>query len=56
MPRIVAYVNADSFYDQPHLNNAFKKVTGLSPLAYFEANSILQDNLMAASYNEHSNQ
>ncbi|MAT97827.1 MAG: hypothetical protein CL608_11840 [Anaerolineaceae bacterium] len=56
MPRIVEYVNADSFYDQPHLNNAFKKVTGLSPLAYFEANSFLQDNLMAASYNEHSGQ
>lgn len=52
MPRIVDYVNADSFYDQPHLNNAFKKMTGLSPLSYFEANSILQDNLMAASYNE----
>jgi AraC-like DNA-binding protein len=56
MPRIVEYVNADSFYDQPHLNNAFKKLTGLSPLAYFESNSILQDNLMAASYNEHSGQ
>ncbi len=56
MPRIVEYVNADSFYDQPHLNNAFKKMTGLSPLAYFEANSILQDNLMAASYNEHAHE
>jgi len=52
MPRIVEYINADSFYDQPHLNNAFKKMTGLTPLAYFEASSILQDNLMAASYNE----
>ena len=51
-PRIVEHVNAATFYDQPHLNNAFKKMTGLSPLAYFEANSILQDNLMAASYNE----
>ena len=51
-PRIVEHVNAELFYDQPHLNNAFKKMTGLSPLAYFEANSILQDNLMAASYNE----
>lgn len=50
-PRIVEYVNADSFYDQPHLNNAFKKMTGLTPLAYFEATSTLQDNLMAASYN-----
>jgi len=56
MPRIVEYVNADSFYDQPHLNNAFRKMTGLSPLAYFEANSILQDNLMAASYNVPANQ
>jgi AraC-like DNA-binding protein len=54
MPRIVDYVDADSFYDQPHLNNAFKKWTGLSPLAYFEANSILQDNLMAVSYNAYS--
>jgi hypothetical protein len=51
-PRIVEHVNSELFYDQPHLNNAFKKMTGLSPLAYFEANSILQDNLMAASYNE----
>ena len=51
-PRIIEYVDADTFYDQPHLNRAFKKVTGLSPLGYFEANSILQDNLMAASYNE----
>ena len=51
MPRIVEYVNANSFYDQPHLNNAFKKMTGLAPLAYFEATSVLQDNLMAASYN-----
>jgi len=50
-PRIVEHVNAEVFYDQPHLNHAFKKITGLSPLAYFEANSILQDNLMAASYN-----
>ncbi|GJM43092.1 MAG: hypothetical protein DHS20C20_33740 [Ardenticatenaceae bacterium] len=52
MPRIVEYVSDDSFYDQPHLNNAFKKLTGLAPLAYFEATSILQDNLMAVSYNE----
>ncbi|KAA3663620.1 MAG: hypothetical protein DWQ04_09870 [Chloroflexi bacterium] len=50
-PRIVEYVNDAAYYDQPHLNHAFKKMTGLSPLAYFEANSILQDNLMAASYN-----
>jgi hypothetical protein len=27
-------------------------MTGLSPVEYFEANSILQDHLMAASYNE----
>ena len=50
-PRIIEYVNPEVFYDQPHLNHAFKKMTGLSPLAYFEASSILQDNLMAASYN-----
>ena len=53
-PRIIQHVNAEVFYDQPHLNHAFKKMTGLSPLEYFEANSILQDNLMAASYNENS--
>jgi len=51
-PRIIQHVNAEVFYDQPHLNHAFRKMTGLSPLEYFEANSILQDNLMAASYNE----
>ena len=51
-PRIIQHVNAEVFYDQPHLNHAFKKMTGLSPLEYFEANSILQDNLMAASYNK----
>ncbi|MCB0034738.1 MAG: hypothetical protein KDE51_11985, partial [Anaerolineales bacterium] len=51
-PRIIDYIDDEHFYDQPHLNNAFKKATGLSPLAYFEANSLLQDNLMAASYNE----
>ena len=55
-PRIIQHVNAEVFYDQPHLNHAFKKMTGLSPLEYFEANSILQDNLMAASYNENSNE
>lgn len=53
-PRIIEHVNAETFYDQPHLNNAFKKMTGLSPLTYFEANSIVQDNLMAVSYNEFS--
>ncbi len=53
-PRIIEYVNPEIFYDQPHLNHAFKKITGLSPLAYFEASSILQDNLMAASYNAES--
>jgi len=51
-PRIIQHVNAEVFYDQPHLNHTFKKTTGLSPLEYFEANSALQDNLMAASYNE----
>jgi len=55
-PRIIQHVNAEVFYDQPHLNHTFKKLTGLSPLEYFEANSILQDNLMAASYNENSDE
>jgi methylphosphotriester-DNA--protein-cysteine methyltransferase len=45
-------VNAEVFYDQPHLNHTFKKLTGFSPVEYFQANSILQDNLMSASYNE----
>jgi AraC-like DNA-binding protein len=51
-PRIIQHVNSEVFYDQPHLNHAFKKMTGLSPIEYFKASSILQDNLMAASYNE----
>ena len=55
-PRIIEYVNDEAYYDQPHLNHSFKKMTGLSPLAYFEANSMLQDNLMAASYNGQSGQ
>lgn len=50
-PRIIEYIDSDVFYDQPHLNRAFKKMTGLTPMDYFEARSILQDNLMAASYN-----
>jgi len=51
-PRIIEYVNPEVFYDQPHLNHTFRKMTGFSPLQYFEANSILQDNLMSAYYNE----
>lgn len=51
-PRIIQHVNPEVFYDQPHLNHTFRKMTGLSPVEYFEANSILQDNLMSASYNE----
>ena len=51
-PRIIRHVNPDVFYDQPHLNHMFRKMTGFSPIEYFEANSILQDNLMSASYNE----
>ena len=50
-PRIIEHINSELFYDQPHLNHAFKKMTGLSPLEHFQATSILQDNLMAASYN-----
>jgi len=51
-PRILHHLNAEVYYDQPHLNRSFKKMTGFSPVEYFEANSILQDNLMSASYNE----
>jgi AraC-like DNA-binding protein len=50
-PRVIEFVNADHFYDQPHFNRAFKTLTGFSPLDYFQTNFILQDNLMAASYN-----
>jgi AraC-like DNA-binding protein len=53
-PRIIQHVNPEVFYDQPHLNHTFKKVTGLSPVEYFQASSILQDNLMSVSYNENS--
>lgn len=53
-PRILHHINPGIFYDQPHLNRSFKKMTGSSPLEYFEANSLLQDNLMSASYNEDS--
>lgn len=53
-PRIIHHVDPDVFYDQPHLNHTFKKMTGVSPVEYFETNSILQDNLMSASYNEFS--
>lgn len=42
-PRIIRHVNPDVFYDQAHLNHTFKKMTGFSPVEYFEANSILQD-------------
>ncbi|MBL8102523.1 MAG: helix-turn-helix transcriptional regulator [Anaerolineales bacterium] len=51
-PRIIQHVNPEVFYDQPHLNHAFKKITGFSPIEYFQSSSILQDNLMSASYNE----
>ena len=50
-PRLIEYVDEEVYYDQPHLNRAFKRMTGFTPLAYFEASAILQDNLMAASYN-----
>ncbi|HEX5839631.1 MAG TPA: hypothetical protein VFY26_17485 [Anaerolineales bacterium] len=50
-PHIIQHVNPDVFHDQPHLNHSFKKTTGLSPVEYFEKSSILQDNLMSASYN-----
>ncbi len=51
-PRIIEYIDTDVFYDQPHLNRTFRKMTGMSPLEFLQAGSILQDNLMAASYNE----
>ena len=54
-PRIIQHITPDVFYDQPHLNHAFKKITGFSPVEYFENNSILQDNLMSTSYNKNSN-
>jgi len=50
-PHILAHVNPDRFYDQPHLNRVFKKMTGFSPLEYFATPACLQDNLLAASYN-----
>lgn len=50
-PRIIQHVNPEVFYDQPHLNHTFKKMTGLAPVEYFEKNSVIQDNLMSASYN-----
>lgn len=50
-PRIIGHVNPEVFYDQAHLNHTFKQVTGLAPREYFAAGSVLQDNLMAASYN-----
>jgi len=50
-PRIIQHVDPHVFYDQPHLNHSFKKITGFSPLEYFEASSFLQDNLMSVSYN-----
>ena len=51
-PRIIQHITPDVFYDQPHLNHIFKKMTGLSPVEYFQNSSFLQDNLMSASYNE----
>lgn len=53
-PRILHHVDPEVFYDQPHLNRSFRKMTGFSPVEYFEVNSILQDNLMSVSYNEKS--
>jgi AraC-like DNA-binding protein len=50
-PRIIEHLNPEVFYDQPHLNHAFKKMTGFLPVEYFQANSILQDNLMAVGGN-----
>ena len=55
-PRIIRHVDPEVFYDQPHLNRTFRKLIGISPLEYFETNSILQDNLMSASYNVNQGQ
>jgi len=54
-PHIIQHVNPEVFYDQPHLNHTFRRMTEFSPMEYFQANSILQDKLMSASYNEVSN-
>jgi len=50
-PRIIRHLDHGVFHDQPHLNHIFKKMTGYSPTEYFETNSMLQENLMSASYN-----
>lgn len=50
-PRIIQHVNPGVFHDQPHLNHTFKKITGFSPVEYFQTYSILQDHLVSASYN-----
>jgi AraC-like DNA-binding protein len=50
-PRIIQHIDPAVFYDQPHLNRTFKKLTGFAPVEYFDTSSILQDNLMSASYN-----
>ncbi len=55
-PRIIEHIDAEVFYDQPHFNRLFRKLTDLSPLEYLMDTSILQDNLMAASYNEPTGQ
>ncbi len=51
-PHIISHLDPDVFYDQAHLNHTFKRLTGFSPGEYFQASSVLQDNLMAVSYNE----
>lgn len=50
-PSLIDHLNPEVFYDQPHFNRMFKKLTGLTPLEYFETSAILQENLMAVSYN-----
>jgi AraC-like DNA-binding protein len=54
-PRIIQHLDHAVFHDQPHLNHIFKKMTGYSPTEYFETNSMLQENLMSASYNAGDN-
>jgi len=53
-PRIIQHIDHEVFHDQPHLNHIFKKMTGYSPVEYLETNSMLQENLMSASYNGES--
>lgn len=45
--KIAALIYAAGYYDQAHLNNSFKKMTGLSPRYYKHTQQLLAINLMA---------